>query len=154
MKGILESIPEFFQILAGLAVAGLLLVLVFQLTGVFRNSSDTNLSGDKLQVASNLANLIQSCWDQNRNGLSPTSAVCKYVNLTSSTVVSEFDVTKKLQCDAIPNNLCSPDNCSFCVSSRYSDQDRVKWFITDDRNFTISYDADTRSIFVGQPMSA
>jgi len=151
MKGILETIPEFFQIFAALAVAVLLFILLFQLTNVFRNSSDANLSGDKLKISSTLASYIETCWDQNRDGLSPTSSVCKFVNLTSLVRVSEIDITKKLDCEFIPNNKCLPNDCSFCTSKRYSDQDKVKWFITDDMNFTISYDGSERSVHVGEP---
>jgi len=152
MKGVLESIPEFFQILAGLAVASILLILVFQLTGVFRSSPEVNLSGDKEKISSALAKYIESCWDQNRDGLSPKSSVCKYVNLESKVAITEFDVTKKLNCGTIPNNNCTSGDCSFCTSSRYSDnQDRVKWYITDDINFTISYDGYERAVFIGRP---
>ena len=151
MKGILETIPEFFQIIAAIAVAGLLLVLVFQLTGVFNYSSDSNLSGDKQKILSAIAKFIETCWDQNRNGLSPNSAICKYVNISSQTAVTEFDVTKLLNCENIPNSNCTPGNCAFCTSSRYTDQDKVKWFISDDRNFTITYDGSERNVLVGSP---
>jgi len=151
MKGILESIPEFFQIVAGIAVAVILIFLAFQLTSTFRDSSEANLSGDNRKISSSLAKYIETCWDQNRNGLSPTSSICKYVNISSSTIVSEFNVAKLLNCDGIPDNLCPPDNCDFCISKRYSEnQDRVKWFITDDRNFTISYNGYERAVLVGQ----
>ena len=149
MKGILETIPEFFQIIAAIAVAGLLLILVFQLTGIFNYSSDSNLSGDKQKIASTIAKFIETCWDQNRNGLSPNSAICKYVNISSKTIVTEFDVTRLLNCENIPNNDCTSGNCNFCKSSRYTDQDKVKWFISDDRNFTITYDGSERDVHVG-----
>src|SRR3989338_5464695 len=151
MKGILETIPEFFQIIAGIAVALILLLLVFQLTGGFKNSSEVNLSGDKQKIASTIANYIVTCWDQNRNGLSPKSSVCKNINIISNSTITEFDVTKSLNCENIPNNNCTSGDCSSCVSKRYPNQDKVKLYITSDKNFTISYDGYERAIFVGTP---
>jgi hypothetical protein len=130
MKGILESIPEFFQVLIALSVTIILFAMVFQFTDIFRQSDKITLTGKKEDLAKNLADIIQDCWRKNREGLSPNSAICKTVNLKSDKLVTELDVVRNLNCNYIPDNKCKGEDCSFCVSKKYPDQDKISWHAT------------------------
>lgn len=151
MKGILESIPEFFQIIVAIVLCILLFTLLFQFWKSFSQTGEITVSGNKDQVSTDLAKYIQDCWRDNREGLGPESAVCKIISVKSSQKFSELDVAKKLDCNFLPDNDCSPDDCSFCKSQRYDQQDRLIWNVTNRQTkIKISYSGADRVIYVDE----
>ena len=126
-KGILESLPEFFQVVVALAVALLIIMLAANYFGIFNQSRETGVAGSKEKVAETIAKHAQRCWDDHRNGMDPTSAICKTIDMESDELVTELDVTKFLNCDAFPNSKCDIGDCSFCTSKKYTQTDRLVW---------------------------
>ena len=134
MKGILESIPEFFQIIIALAIAIIMITITFYFFSIQTRGSNTELSGNVDQISLRLVDYVQNCWKDHRNGLDSQSAVCNIVTVKISMpgrveTITEANVTKFLDCHAIPNNKCLPDDCSKCTSTKYPDdqQDKIKW---------------------------
>jgi len=151
MKGILESIPEFLQIVVGIAVAIILFGLIFNFTGLFKDKNAISVSGKKDNVAKSLAKFIEDCWKNNREGLAPDSKICKIVSIKSEDLVTELDVTKYLNCKLIPNNECESGDCSQCISDRYEDQDRVKWDVAKkETKLKITYSGSERVVYVDE----
>jgi len=151
MKGILESVPQFFYIVIAIVVALLLLSMTFQFFNQFKRSDELKIAGNRMDVAKKIAAYIQECWTENREGLNPNSDVCKIVNMNSTELVTEYDVTKSLDCKTIPNNKCDPNDCSNCKSSNYPDQDTVVWDVRDkESKIRISYSGSDRKIEVVQ----
>jgi len=133
-KGILESIPEFFQIVIALAIAVVLISLTFYFFSLQTQSRMIEISGDVTQISSALIKHVENCWKDNRNGLNSQSSVCNIIKIKISqpgfvNTVTENNVTRLLHCDVIPNDDCFPDDCSGCVSPRYPDdqQDKIRW---------------------------
>ena len=147
MKGILESVPEFFQIIVALGIAVLLMMLTANFLGLFNKSDQVYAKGTKFDVAKVLARNAADCWKNNRNGLSDRSQVCKEAKIDSNELVTEYDITKVLDCQTLPNNYCSDGDCSFCASSRYPTQDRLVLDLKN-KNTTvrISYSGSSRQI--------
>jgi len=151
MKAILESIPEFLQIAVAIVVALLLISLIFYFSNIFSQERTSSLTGDKEFVAEKIAGFIKTCWRDNREGFSSKSSVCKIINMTSDEIVTERDVTNYLDCEIIPNNKCEPDDCSSCTSNKYSNQDKVEWYVVRAQTkIKISYDGSNRIIKVSE----
>jgi hypothetical protein len=134
MKGILESIPEFFQIVIALAIAIILIATTFYFFSTQTKGSNVEISGSVDQISTRLVDYVQNCWKDHRNGLDSQSAVCNIATIKISMpgrvdTVTEANVTKFLDCKTIPNNACLPDDCSKCTSSKYVEdqQDKIKW---------------------------
>jgi len=149
MKGILESIPEFMQVAVALAIGIVLIVITFEF---FRNTQQSNqiqISGSRFDMAKSFAQEILSCWKDHRYGLDSESDICKLVIIKSSTGFSENDTLKFLDCKIIPDNDCSPDDCSTCISDKYADQDKIKWEVQKfPANISIAYSGDQRAVIV------
>jgi len=126
MKGILESIPEFFQVVIALAVAIIIIAMATQLTGVF-NKPPTQLSGSKYSVAQSLSKLVSECWSKHRNGLDAESAVCNVLNISSNGVVEKSDVTELLNKKVLPEDklVWSLTKNETAIKITYSGYDRV-----------------------------
>jgi hypothetical protein len=149
MKGILESIPEFLQVVIGIAVAIILFGLIYNFTGIFKDKGDVSITGKKDDVAKKLATFIEDCWKDNREGLAPDSKLCKIVGIKPNDLVTESNVVKYLNCNLIPNNECESEDCSNCVSDRYENQDRVKWDVTKkETKLKITYSGSERVVYV------
>jgi len=149
MKGILESIPEFLQIVIGIAVAIILFGLIYNFSGIFKEKGDVSVAGKKDDVSERLAKLIEDCWKNNREGLAPDSKPCKVVGIKSDDLVTEVDVVKYLNCKLIPDNSCESGDCSQCISDKYDDQDRIKWDVTKkETKLKITYSGSERVVYV------
>jgi len=149
MKGVLESIPEFFQVVIALAVAIILFAMIFQFSGMFKQTDQSILSGKKSDVAKSLAKLIEDCWRNNREGLSPDSAICKIIDIKSDQLVVELDVVSNLNCNFIPDNNCTPNNCGSCISNKYANQDKVLWEVSkNETKLKITYSGSDRIVEV------
>ena len=149
MKGILESIPEFMQVAVAIAIGIVLIVLTFEFFQNMQHSTTVEVSGDKLSMAKSVSQLVLSCWKDHRYGLDPQSDICKIVRVKSNTGFSESDMINFLDCSVIPDNTCSPDDCSKCTSEKYSDQDKIKWDVSSfPSNISISYSGDERAIII------
>jgi len=151
MKGILESVPQFFYIVIAIVVALLLFGMLFQFFGQFKKSEEISISGNKDDVAKKITTYIQECWRDNREGLNPNSDVCRIIDMNSTEIVKEYDVTKHLDCKLIPNDRCDPDDCSSCKSPDYPEQDKLIWDVQDkEGKIKISYSGSDRRIEVVQ----
>ena len=149
MKGILESIPEFMQVVVAIAIGIVLITITFEFFNSFQQSNQITISGTSSDLAKAVAQQITSCWQDHRDGLDPQSDVCKIIQVNSANNFSEYDTVKFLDCSVIPDNVCPPNNCSSCVSNNYSDQDKIKWDVTTfPANISISYSGDQRAIIV------
>ena len=149
MKGILESIPEFMQVVVALAIGIVLIVMIFQFFQSTQQSKEIVISGSRLDMAKTVAQQILTCWKNHRYGLDSQSDICKLIQINSLNKFSENDTLKFLNCNTIPDNDCPPDNCSGCISRNYDDQDKIKWGLTDfPANISISYSGGERAIIV------
>jgi len=156
-RGMLESIPEFFQIVIALVLAIVMITITFYFFSLQTKGSKIELSGGVDQISISLADYIANCWKDHRNGLDPKSAVCYTVTVKISApgtvdTITEANVTKFLDCKNIPNNSCFPDDCSKCVSTKYASdqQDKIKWnFDNSTIYMEIAYSASDRAIKVG-----
>jgi len=157
MKGMLETIPEFFQVIIALVIAGVLIATTFYFFSVQSRSSRVEISGDVNQISSRIADYIANCWKDHRNGLDPKSAICYVATIKISgagrlDVMHEANVTKFVSCENIPNNDCFPDDCSKCTSDKYAadQQDRIKWnFDNSTIYMEIAYSGGDRAIKIG-----
>lgn len=149
MKGILESVTGFFQIIIALAVIVILFLMIFRFSNVFKQSDEITMKGSEITIAKDIAKYVQDCWSKHRSGLDPDSAICKTLHVNISETITEYDVTQFLNCDVIPNNDCSPFDCSLCASSKYPDQDKLKMEnIKGDITVKISYSGARRIVEV------
>jgi len=149
MKGILESVPEFMQVVVAIAIGIALVALTFEFFRNVNQSNQMEISGSKFDMAKTVAQQILQCWKDHRYGLDPESDVCKIIKINSANSFSENDTLRFLDCKAIPDNVCPPDDCSGCTSSSYSNQDKIKWDLQNfPANISISYSGDQRAIVV------
>jgi len=129
MKGMLESIPEFFQVVIAIAVAIIIIAMVTQLGSVFKTPT-TQVSGSKYRVAQSLSKLITECWSNHRNGLDSESAVCNVLNVSSNEVVEKSDVVELLNKKVLP-------------------EDKLVWFLTKNETaIKITYSGSERVVEV------
>ncbi|MCK4429385.1 MAG: hypothetical protein KAU95_03350 [Candidatus Aenigmarchaeota archaeon] len=128
MKGAIETMPSFIYIIVAVAIGLFLFSLLYSYSGLFKEET-TILEGDKNYIAQEIANEIENCWRLHRNGLDSVSGICKELTINSSDYITEKDVAEFLDCQSIPNANCEPENCSFCVSDYFNEQDKVKWFV-------------------------
>jgi len=126
MKGVLESIPEFFQVVIALAVAIIIIIMATQLADILKKPP-SQIVGTKYQVAQGLSKLIADCWSSHRNGLDAESAVCNVVNVSSKEVVTKEDVVSLINKKILPE-----DKLAWSVSSNetsvkitYSGSERI-----------------------------
>jgi hypothetical protein len=140
-KGILESIPDFFQIVVALAIGIILIAITFRFFAL-QNQGNITVSGNTDEASQRIANYILDCWKNHRQGLDSQSAVCSNIRLNTNVLITEKNVTKFLDCETLPNDACLPDDCSSCISSRYPEgsQDRLTWNFDNSTNYMeISY---------------
>lgn len=150
-KGILESIPDFFQIVVALAIGIILIVITFRFFALQNQNTNIEISGNTDQTSQRIAGYVLACWSNHRQGLDSQSAVCNTIKISTNTLITEKNVTKFLDCATLPNNACLPDDCSSCVSSRYPDssQDRLTWDFDNSTSYMeISYVGSDRIIQV------
>ena len=150
-KGILESIPEFFQIIVAIAIALILIVITFHFFASQNQGNNIEVKGNVDQVSSRVAQYLSNCWNDHRQGLDSVSAICFTVKINTATPITEKNVTKFLDCGTIPDNNCTPDDCSKCTSSRYPDnsQDKLIWNFDNSTQYVeISYLGANRSLKV------
>jgi hypothetical protein len=58
-----------------------------------------------------------------------------------------LDIVGNLNCKYIPDNDCSPDNCSFCISDKYPSQDKIIWNVSkNETKLKITYSGFDRRI--------
>lgn len=139
MKGVIETIPSFIYIIVAVAVGIFLFSLLYNYSDLFVQKQVV-LEGDKNYIAKKIANEIENCWKQHRNGLDSVSGICKKLTIKSTDYFTEKDVTGFLDCQSIPNINCTPENCSFCISDYFDDQDKIKWFVENKKaTIEISY---------------
>jgi hypothetical protein len=149
MKGILESIPEFMQVLVAIAIGIVLITITFEFFSSIQQSNRATISGTSSDLAKAVAQQVLSCWQNHRDGLDSQSAVCKIIQINSANNFSENDTLRYLNCNTIPDNVCPPNDCSSCISSNYADQDKIKWDVTTfPGNISISYSGDQRAIII------
>jgi len=154
LKGILESIPEFLQVIVAIAIGITLITMTFQFFRGFQQSNTLKISGTKMELAKIVAQQIATCWKDHRFGLDSQSDICKTIQIDSVTGFSEKDVVQFLDCSILPDNDCVPDDCSKCVSDKYDNQDKIKWDITHfPSNISITYSGADRTIFVREEFS-
>jgi len=148
-KGILESIPEFFQVVVALAIAIILIAVTFRFFALQTQGNKIEITGNVDQVSSRLVNYITDCWKNHRQGLDSQSAICNIIKINTDKLITEKNVTKFLDCETIPNSECMPDDCSKCVSSRYpaDRQNSLIWNFDNSTSYMeISYAGAERAI--------
>jgi hypothetical protein len=149
MKGILESIPEFMQVAVALVIGIVLILITYQFFNSMQQSSQLVISGSKFDMARIVAQQITNCWQNHRYGLDSESDICKIITINSQNNFTEEDVVKFLDCSVIPDNVCVPNDCSKCVSTKYEDQDKIKWDVNIfPTNISIAYSGDQRAVIV------
>ena len=150
-KGILESIPDFFQIIVAIVIGLILIAIAFEFFANQTQGTNIVISGNVDQVAERVAKYVTDCWNDHRQGLDSTSGVCSTVTIEEDNLVSENNMTKYIDCRTLPDNSCSPDDCSKCMSPKYPDdrQDDVKWsFDNSTQYMEISYLGADRAVKV------
>jgi len=128
-KGIIEAIPGYFYILIALLIGGIMIMFLLQFLG--------EKSFIISQIPKNIAKLAHDCWKLNRYGMNTESSVCFVMNI--SDITNESEITKYLKCEELPNNLCYPDNCSFCTSKYAINNDSLEAFIENSGYIKIAY---------------
>ena len=149
MKGILESIPEFMQVAVALVIGIVLILITYQFFRSTQQSNQMIISGSRQDMARTVAQQIAACWQNHRYGLDSESDICKIITINSSNNFTESDSVQFLDCTSIPDNSCPPNDCSSCISDKYTDQDKIKWSVTTfPTNISIVYSGDQRAIIV------
>ncbi len=150
MKGIIEAIPAYLYIIVAFAVGILMVALLYRYSGLFFEKNNT-VEGNRIQVAEILAQLTMRCWNENGRGTDPDSDVCETLDLKSSDIVTERDVTEFLDCEILPNSDCSPEDCSFCDSLFYDDMNKLDVNINSNTaKIKISYYGHLRKIIISE----
>lgn len=150
MKGAIETLPNFIYIIVAVAIGLFLFSLLYSYSGLFKEETAI-LEGDKNYIAGKIADEIEDCWRLHRNGLDSVSGICRELTINSSDYFTEKDVTGFLDCQSIPNVNCAPENCSFCTSDYFDNQDKIKWFVENKEGIIeISYLGFERVIKVGE----
>jgi len=148
-KGILESVPEYLQVIIAIIIGIALITLTFEFFRTVQESNQIQISGSTDDMARLFADQIQTCWKNHRYGLDPQSDVCKIISINSNSSFSEKNVVKYIDCSTLPDNICSPDDCRTCISDKFSDEDKIKWNLNVfPANVSIEYSGDKRAIFV------
>jgi len=141
------SLPEFFYVVVALAVAILLITLAITYFGVFNQSKETSVTGNKIKVAREIAGYAEKCWEEHRYGMDSESAICKTIDMDAEEVVTEYDVTEFLNCDVFPNNECEDADCSFCESEKFNQSNRLEWDVSSQKaEIQIAYSGSKRII--------
>lgn len=130
-KGDIEFIQSYLYIIIALLIGGL---MIFLLLRYYPSNGKAPIRGN---VAKELAKYALECWEENRYGMEPTPNVCRILNVTN--ITSEKEITKYLDCEKLPNNICIFDNCENCTSKSFDDNDRLEVFLEYSGEVKIAY---------------
>ena len=148
-KGILESVPEFLQVIIAIAIGVVLITLTFEFFRSIQEKQQIQISGSGYDMARLVSDQILTCWKNHRYGLDSQSDVCKIISVNSNASFSEKDVIGFIDCKSLPDYICPPNDCRSCISDKYSDEDKIKWDVKSfPANISIEYSGDKRAILV------
>ncbi|MGC9310433.1 MAG: hypothetical protein ACP5E4_01780 [Candidatus Aenigmatarchaeota archaeon] len=149
MKGVLETLTDYMYIIVALAIGALMLFFVAKYSGLFGADDRSVVYGDSDMVARKLAEEIEACWDKHRSGLDAESDICAQISVSFKGTLTEWKVTKLIDCKALPNSECLPANCSFCTSQYFDDTNKILWSVKSNETIIeIAYSGDERKIKV------
>jgi len=147
MRGIIESLSEFYIIVLGIVVIGILFATLLNYYKILENPENIVLTDN---VAENLAGKAMSCWEKHRAGLDRESDICYQITIRSDHVITEQEFTGFLNCEKLPNNICDWHECD-CSSPFFEDQDKVDWFVFhENATVVITYDGNHGKIRVAE----
>ena len=126
-KGAMETLTDYMYLIIAIVVGGLMFYFVAHYSGLFGNTQDDYVYGNRDFVSERIALEIKNCWERHRGGLDPNSDICLDLRVNATQPFTEASVTKFLDCKLIPNNKCVDGNCSFCTSNSFEDRDKVGW---------------------------
>ena len=149
MKGALDTLTDYLYLIVAILVGALMLYFVAKYAGIFSTSEDNDVFGDRVRVSQRIASEIEKCWDQHRGGLDSSSDICIELKVNCTQNFSEKTVTDFLDCKKIPNNNCTPGNCSACTLKSYDDKEKVEWYVSHSNAvLEISYSGSKRRVIV------
>lgn len=149
MKGALETLTDYLYLIIAIAVGAIMISFIAQYSGIFSAAEDTSVFGNKAKVSERIAEEIQKCWDLHRGGLDSSSDICIELKVSCTQNFSEKSVTDYLDCKRIPNNNCTPGNCTSCTIKSYDDKEKVEWYVSSrEALLEISYSGSKRRIIV------
>ncbi len=147
MRGIIESLSEFYIIVLGIVVIGILFTTLFNYYGIFENPENVVFTSN---VAENLADKAVKCWEEHRSGLDRESDICYQITIRSDHLITEQEFTGFLNCDKLPNNICDGHECD-CSSPFFEDNDKVDWFVFHENTTVImTYDGNNQKIRIAE----
>lgn len=131
MKALVEYLSEYLYIIIAIVIG------IIMITFLFRFFPSESVKDIKSNIPQRLATLAEECWKKHRYGLDYVSDVCNILSINNK--VNESEITKFLKCINLPNSECYPDNCSYCSSDNFEDDDKLIVFVEDAGEVKISY---------------
>lgn len=130
-KGDIEFIQSYLYVIVALLIGAL---MIFFLLNYYPRDEKAPIRGN---IAKELAKHAMECWKEVRYGMEPNARVCKILNITN--ITTEKEITKYLDCEKLPNNICIFDNCENCTSISFDDNDKLDVFLEYGGEVKIAY---------------
>lgn len=125
-KGLALEIEKIVYLLAAIAFVLLLITLSQNLLSKAEiEKKEVEIPGGKSQALGSISKMIENCWKKGER--IHEGRVCYEVKMDLEKGINESEVTQRLDCEFIPNNKCPPNDCSFCTSFKYEEDDKVEW---------------------------
>ncbi|MFB6076017.1 MAG: hypothetical protein ABEK17_02635 [Candidatus Aenigmatarchaeota archaeon] len=125
-KGLEVGIERIIYVIAAIVFILIIISITRNLLSEAElENEEITISGDKQRVVDKLSDIIEHCWDNYEE--SYEGRICYRVNVNFDGNITELDVTRKLNCESLPNNKCLIGNCSFCDSFKYEEDDKIDW---------------------------
>ncbi|MEM5812740.1 MAG: hypothetical protein QW758_00275 [Candidatus Aenigmatarchaeota archaeon] len=131
-KGDIEFIQSYLYVIIALVIGGL---MIFFLLRYYPLDSKASIRSN---IAKELARHALECWRENRYGMEASANVCKLLRIENLT--TEKEITKYLDCEKLPNNICLFENCENCTSKAFLDNDKLDVFLDSTGEVKIAYE--------------
>ncbi len=160
-RGAIESLEDFVMLIAAIALVAFLFLILraywpseekgtpkgVEVLGKVTGMPVRSDSGNVADVSRFLAEDARECFRKNRYGLEPKSQSCGAYRIRTDGLISEWNVTRYLECEELPNNDCA--GCEKCVSKIVVDQDKLYVGMErEDSLVEVRYDGQKRKIVI------
>lgn len=130
-KGDIEFIQGYLYIIVALVIGAF---MIFFLLKYYPTEDKATIRSN---IAKELAKYTMDCWKEVRYGMEPNSRICKILNIKN--ITTEKEITKYLDCEKLPNNICLFENCENCTSKSFDDNDKIDVFLDSSGEVKIAY---------------